>query len=81
MIQTKTYVSIGIAFAKIKKPSLNTGGTTIKCSGHISTKTEIFDNKTRLVTDDAVSNNTTEKNHTKKQILITVVIFLLANLN
>nr|XP_022301299.1 uncharacterized protein LOC111109467 isoform X1 [Crassostrea virginica] len=51
-------------FCKDKKdgnPSLNTGGTTIKCNGHISTKTETYDNKTGLVTDDAVSNNTTAK--------------------
>ena len=40
---------------------LNKGETTFKCSGHISTKTEIYDKKTRLVTDDAVCNNTTAK--------------------
>ena len=37
--------------------SLSTSDTTYKCSGHISSS----DNQTRLVTDDAVSNNTTAK--------------------
>ena len=41
--------------------SLKTGATTFKCSSHISSKTKINDNKMRLVTVDAVSNNTTAK--------------------
>lgn len=61
--------------------SLKSGETTIKCSGHISTKTEIYDNKTRLVTDDAVSYNTTTKEPYQEANINHCGNFLLVNLN